>query len=257
MLTAERKELLLNRLRVEGRVVAKDIAVELSVSEDTVRRDLRELAGEGKLQRVHGGALPASPANANFSVRSDLALAGKIAVATAAAKLIVPFQTVVIDGGTTAQQLARRLPLDLQATVITHSPTIAIELVNHPNVEVFLIGGRLFKHSVVACGAVAAEGIERLRADLFFMGVTGVHPTEGLTTGDAEEAAIKRSFSHRCAETYVLASSEKIGAAASFTVVGLGQISGVITDRDANKKTLDALKKAGVAITIARPFARG
>ena len=251
MLTAERKELLLDRLRVDGRVVAKEIAVELLVSEDTIRRDLRELAGEGKLQRVHGGALPASPANASFSDRSDLALAGKIAVATAASKLILPGQTVVIDGGTTAQQLARRLPLDLHATVITHSPTIAIELVNHPSVEVFMIGGRLFKHSVVACGAVAAEGIERVRADLFFMGVTGVHPAEGLTTRDAEEAAIKRSFSQRCAETYVLASSEKIGAAASFTVVGLNQVAGVITDQEANNKTLKALKKSGVAITIA------
>jgi DeoR/GlpR family transcriptional regulator of sugar metabolism len=250
VLTAERKELLLDRLRIDGRVIAKAIAVELDVSEDTVRRDLRELAGEGKLQRVHGGALPASPANSNFSVRSDLALEGKAAVASTAAKLILPNQTVVIDGGTTAQLLARHLPLDLLATVITHSPTIAIELLNHSNIEVLIIGGRLFKHSMVTCGALASEAIERVRADTFFMGVTGVHPTEGLTTGDAEEASIKRSFSHRCAETYVLASSEKIGAAAPFNVVGLTQIAGVITDQSADRKTLKALEKKGVPVIV-------
>jgi DeoR/GlpR family transcriptional regulator of sugar metabolism len=89
-----------------------------------------------------------------------------------------------------------------------------------------------------------------VRADVFFMGVTGVHSTEGLTTGDAEEAAIKRAFVQRCAETYVLASSEKIGAASDFRVVGLRQVAGVITDQEANRKTLNALKKTGVSILI-------
>jgi DeoR/GlpR family transcriptional regulator of sugar metabolism len=251
VLTAERKALLLHRLGAVGRVVAKEVAAELNVSEDTVRRDLRELAADGKLQRVHGGALPASLANGDFSIRRELAPVEKAAIATVAAKLILPSQTVFIDGGTTAQQLARRLPIDLQATVLTHSPTIAVELINHPRIEVILIGGRLFKHSVVTCGAVAVEAIEHMRADVFFMGVTGVHATEGLTTGDAEEASMKRLISQRCAETYVLASSEKIGAAATFHVIALSEVTGVITDRNANKKTLAALKRKGVSITVA------
>jgi DeoR/GlpR family transcriptional regulator of sugar metabolism len=106
------------------------------------------LAQEGLLQRVHGGALPASPAVINFAGREHLASQGKIEIGRAAASMIQPGQVVILDGGTTARELARHLPRELRFTVVTHSPTIAIELVEHPSVEVILIGGRLFKHSV-------------------------------------------------------------------------------------------------------------
>ena len=105
----------------------------MGVSEDTIRRDLRELAQEGLLQRVHGGALPASPAIADFSGRELLAPDGKIAIGRAAARMVQRGQVVILDGGTTARQVARHLPLDLKATIVTHSPTIALELVNHPD----------------------------------------------------------------------------------------------------------------------------
>lgn len=248
MLTARRKELLLHMLATDGQIVAKSVAQTLELSEDTIRRDLRELAAEGKLQRVHGGALPASPAIADFAARTQLASSGKEKIGARAAHIVQTGQTVVIDGGTTAQQVARQLPLHLTATVITHSPTIALELVDHSDIEVILIGGRLFKHSVVTSGAIANEAIARIHADLFFMGVTGVHPTAGLTTGDAEEAATKRALSARCAETYVLASAEKLGAASPFSVVEFSDIAGVITDSDAPQATLAQLRALGVEV---------
>ncbi len=209
MLAAQRKDLILATLRSEGRVVAKELAAELDLSEDTIRRDLRELAAEGRLHRVHGGALPASPAIADFTVRTGIGQEAKVEVGRLAAGLVRPGQTVAVDGGTTALQLARHLPRDLVATVVTHSPTIAVELATHPSVEVIIVGGRLFKHSVVAAGAGAHEAIGRISADVFFLGVTGIHPVEGLTTGDADEAAIKRAWSQRSAETYVLGAARR------------------------------------------------
>ena len=83
---------------------------------------------------------------------------------------------------------------------------------SHRNIEVILIGGKLFKHSVVAVGAPAIENIRRIHADTYFMGVTGIHPEVGLTTGDFEEAHVKRALSASAAETIVLASSEKLNA---------------------------------------------
>ena len=118
---------------------------------------------------------------ADFAGRERIAPDGKVAIGRAAAKMIQSGQVVILDGGTTARQLARHLPPDLRATIITHSPTIALELVNHLNVEVILIGGRLFRHSVVAVGAAAIEAIAQVHADIYFMGVTGVHPKAGLT----------------------------------------------------------------------------
>ncbi|MCH1866346.1 DeoR/GlpR family DNA-binding transcription regulator [Nocardioides sp. CFH 31398] len=248
MLTAQRRDLVLATLREDGRVVAKDLAASLQVSEDTIRRDLRELAAEGLLHRVHGGALPVSPAIADFATRASISTGAKADLARLACGLVGHGQTIAVDGGTTARELARRLPADLRATVVTHSPTIAVELAEHPTVEVIIVGGRLFKHSVVAAGAVAHEAIGRVSVDLFFLGVTGIHPTAGLTTGDADEAAIKRAWSQRAAETYVLGSSEKIGAASAFEVVGLDAVTAVLTDAGAPARGVAELREAGVRV---------
>lgn len=248
MLAAQRKDLILATLRADGRVVAKDLAAELDLSEDTIRRDLRELAAEGRLHRVHGGALPASPAVADFAVRTGISTGAKVEVGRLAAGLVRPGQTVAVDGGTTALQLVRHLPADLAATVVTHSPTIAVELATHPTVEVIIVGGRLFKHSVVASGAAAHEAIGRISADVFFLGVTGIHPTAGLTTGDADEAAIKRAWSERSAETYVLGSAEKIGAASAFEVLPLDAVTAVLTDAAAPERAVEELRAAGVVV---------
>ncbi|MEV4807826.1 DeoR/GlpR family DNA-binding transcription regulator [Nonomuraea sp. NPDC049421] len=241
MLAAQRRELLLERLRLNGRIIAKDLAAELGISEDSIRRDLRDLAAAGLCQRVYGGALPASPAIADYATRQGVEVPGKQRVAAAAAALIRPGSTAILDGGTTALAVVRALPLDLRATVITHSPTVASALAEHHDVEVYLIGGRLFKHSMVACGAAAAEAARGLNADLFLLGVTGVHPEMGLTTDDADEAAMKRALARQAADTYVLGSAEKIGAASRFAVLPLTEVAGIVTDVDPAHATLRAL----------------
>lgn len=252
MLTQERKAHIQAVLRRDGRVVAKALSQELDLSEDTIRRDLRELASEGLLQRVHGGALPASPATAKFAARQTLATSAKMAIGRAAARLVRPRQVIFLDGGTTTVQMARSLPTDLVATVVTHSPSIAVELLEHPNVTVELIGGRLFKHSVVAVGATAIEAIARVRADTYFMGVTGIHPDIGLTTGDSEEAAVKRALSQHAAETVVLASREKLGAASPFVVVPVIEIGTIIVEADTPEALVAPYRAANVAIIFAQ-----
>jgi DeoR/GlpR family transcriptional regulator of sugar metabolism len=254
MLTTERRALILDVLRRDGRVIAKTLSQELGLSEDTLRRDLRELASEGLLQRVHGGALPASPATADLRARWAVATASKDSVARTAAAMVRPGQIVILDGGTTAVQMARHLPRDLRATVLTHSPTVAVELAEHPGIDVDIIGGRLFRHSMVAVGAVAAEAIAGIRADAFFMGVTGVHPEMGLTTGDPEEAAIKRALSRQSAETVVLASREKLGAASPFRIMPLTAIDVLVVERETPAETLAPYRDLGFAI-VTKPAA--
>lgn len=248
MLTSERKELIQRRLREEGRLVAKSFSQQLGVSEDTIRRDLRELAKDGLLQRVHGGALPASPAIADYSAREEIASASKAKLGRAAAKLIKPGQIVFLDGGTTNLQLARHLPLDLHATIITHSPSIAVELARHPLVEVELIGGRLFKHSVVTMGAASAEAISGIRADMFFMGATGVHAEAGVTTGNREEAAIKRLIAQRSAETILIATGDKLGAASPYSIIPMAEIATLVTEEGLPDTVLQAIKAAGPSV---------
>jgi DeoR/GlpR family transcriptional regulator of sugar metabolism len=251
VLPAQRRDLLLARLRSDGQIVAKDLAEELGISEDSLRRDLREMAAAGLCQRVYGGALPVSPAIGDYAARQAVATDSKQRVARRAAALIAPGSTVILDGGTTALQVARTLAPELDATIVTHSPTVIAELIDHPRVELYLIGGRVFKHSAVTSGAAAAEAAAAVNADLFLLGVTGVHAEAGLTTGDGDEAAMKRALARRAADTYVLASSEKIGAASQFSVLPLADVAGVITDADSDHATLRELERAGVAIVSA------
>ena len=251
MLTSQRKQLILERLRRDGQIIAKILSQELGLSEDTIRRDLRELAQEGHLQRVHGGALPASPAVADFAGRQEIATTGKVAIGRAAAALVRPGQVILLDGGTTAVQMARHLALDLRVTVVTHSPSVAVELVGHAGVEVILLGGRLFKHSVVAVGATVIEAAARIRADTFFMGVTGIHPEAGLSTGDLEEAHVKRALSQRAAETVVLASTEKLHTASPYVIAPIGEVSGMVVERDVPTEALAPFERLGISVTRA------
>ncbi|WP_097958445.1 MULTISPECIES: DeoR/GlpR family DNA-binding transcription regulator [Streptomyces] len=251
MLAAERRDHLLGLLAREGKIVAKDVAAGLGISEDSVRRDLRDLASEGLCQRVYGGALPASPAVVDYAARRTVAPDSKRKVAAVAAGLVRPGGSVILDGGTTALAVARALPQDLACTVITHSPTIVAALLDHRRAELFLLGGRIFKHSAVACGAAAVEAAQNVSADLCLLGVTGVHPDAGLTTADAEEAAMKRALSARAAETYVLASAEKIGTASRFRVLPWEKVGGLITDADADDPVVGQLTALGVEILTA------
>lgn len=251
MLTTQRKQLILDRLRQDGQIVATALSEALGVSEDTVRRDLRELAAEGLLQRVHGGALPASAAAGSLQVREQLAPQEKRALGRAGAALVQPGQVVILDGGTTSLQVVQHLPLHLRATVVTHSPAVAVALAAHTGVEVLVLGGRLFRHSMVNVGASVVEAASQLRADLYLMGVTGVHAEAGLTTGDFEEAAVKRVLHQRAAETVVLASADKLGAASAFTVAPLKALAGLVVTGDAPARVRSALKAAGAPLSVA------
>ena len=248
MLVGQRRAHLLRILDETGKIVAKDVATDLGVSEDSIRRDLRDLAAEGLCQRVYGGALPVSPAVVDYTTRHTVEPGGKRAVAATAAGLVRPGSTLILDGGTTALAVAEALPRDLECTVITNSPTVASALLQHPSADLFLLGGRVFKHSAVACGAAAVEAAQNVSADLCLIGVTGVHPEAGLTTGDAEDAAMKRALAARAAETYVLASSEKIGTASRYRVLPWGQITGIITDAAPTDDVIKQLSAVDIEI---------
>lgn len=230
MLSAQRKSHLLDLLAREGKVVAKTVARELGLSEDSIRRDLRELADEGRVVRVYGGALPVPPADRPIEQRSVLASESKKRVALRAAELIGPASTIVIDAGTTALELARVLPRSSDLTVITPSPVVALAVADRTDARLVLIGGEIDRYSLVAGGPLAMEAIQHLAADMFFVGATGVDPARGLTTGNLDDAVTKRAIAGRCEKTFVLASEEKIGAVSTFPVLELDRVAGIVVD---------------------------
>lgn len=248
MLSSQRKQQILALLAAENQVMSRELSLHFGVSEDSIRRDLRELAAEGLLQRVHGGALPVSAAIAPFETRKNVQIGSKQRIAQKAVQLIQPGQVVIIDGGTTTAEMVRCLPKELAFTAITHSPSIAIALVDCPLVDVIMLGGQLYRHSVVSVGSAVLESIARINADLFFMGVTGVHKTAGLTTGNYEEAGVKRALAARAAETVVMVSKEKLNSASAFAIGELSLASSLIFDGEPDEEMRGVLEKKQIAL---------
>lgn len=230
MLARERKAHLLAVLEREGRVVAKTIAAELRVSEDSIRRDLRELAEVGACVRVYGGALPAPDIERAIGERRDVAAASKERVARRALELIEDGDTLVIDGGTTASALARLLAPRRALTIVTPSPGVAMILAEQTEVNVVMVGGELGRRSMVNGGPMALEAASRIRADSFFLGAAGIDPEYGLTTGTVDDAATKRALAARSARTFVLASEDKIGVVSRVPILPLDEVARVLFD---------------------------
>jgi len=249
MLTAERKRYIIEVLRRDGKVIARALSEELGTSEDTIRRDLRDLSSEGKLQRVHGGALPLSPAASSFATRRDQSGPAKRAIAQAAAEMVRPGQVVLLDGGTTNLQVAELLPEMLEATVVTNSPPVAVALADHPHIEVILLGGRLDKHSVVTYGEVTLDGLRMVRPDLYFLGVCSLHPELGISTPNLDEAYLKRAMIAATAEVVALASPEKLNTAAPYIVGPLTDLTEIITSHGVDETTLRPYRDLGITVT--------
>jgi DeoR/GlpR family transcriptional regulator of sugar metabolism len=244
MLAAERRDLLVTRLRRDGKLVARELAAELGVSEESLRRDLREMAAAGLCQRVYGGALPVSPLlGTSHATRSEIAPESKQRVAERAASLISAGSIVILDGDTTGVAVARALRPNLAAKVITWSPFVATALVDHPSVQVFMLGGWVNKH-----GAVTAEAAGAVTADLYLLTCTGIHEKAGLTIDEPDLAAVQRILLSRAADAYVLGSIDKIGTAAPYTITGLSDVAGIVTDAPADHPTLQRLRQQGVNI---------
>ena len=230
MLTAERRQAILAQVERDGRVVASELVTSLGVSEDTVRRDLRDLSEQGLLHRVHGGALASAPPTSSFRHRLEVSPEEKAALAEAALPLLVSARVIVLDGGTTTLELARRLPLLYDGTVVTNSPPVASALANHPKAEVMLVGGRLLKDAQVAVGAAAVEAFHTVRADICVLGICSLHPDIGVTTLDDEEASVKRAMVASAGEVIALATAEKLRTASPWVVAQLADIDHLVTD---------------------------
>ena len=251
MLKIDRQAFILHQVNLHNQVLSAGLSQELDVSEDTIRRDLQELADNNKLIKVHGGALSLSFNDYHHPSTPIYAHAQKKLIARKAAALIQNDMFVMTTGGTTLIELARHLPPTLKATFISGSLPVALEYTHHPTIDVILIGGRLYKHSIVSVGAAAMESIARIHADLYFMGVTGVHPVAGLSTGDFEEAAIKRALAERARETVVLASQSKLRAASQFVIGELALAQTIVVERETDAALTEPIEAAGVTVVRA------
>jgi DeoR/GlpR family transcriptional regulator of sugar metabolism len=247
-LGAERRAVMLAVLARDGKLVASRLVEELGVSEDTVRRDLRDLAARGLVQRVHGGALPPAPQPGTFAHRSETATAEKAAIARAVADLVADARVLLMDGSTTNLEVARLLPGTRVGTILTNSPPIAAALADHPALEVVVIGGRMDKRAQVTVGATAVDAIRGVRADACVLGVCALHPEVGLTTDDLDEAEVKRAMVLSSGEVIAPATSDKLRAASAYLVAPVDEVTHIVAEPGATDDLLDPYRALGVSV---------
>ena len=257
ILAAERQQQILERLSCDGRVLAAALAEAFSTSEDTIRRDLRDLAGRGLCRRVYGGALPVSPASTSIQVRGGQAIDRKAALGRALAALVAPESFVFIDSGSTSLAAVKAFPEDLRLTAATNDPAIAAALSARTEVTVWLIGGRVSRAIGAALGGRTLVDVEALRPELALLGICALDPAGGIAAFDPEDAEIKRAILRNSGRVAVAVLNEKLETSAPFAVGPAESLDCVVLEADAPERIARAFAERGISVRRAQPAQAG
>ncbi|WP_120634597.1 DeoR/GlpR family DNA-binding transcription regulator [Ruegeria sp. EL01] len=247
----ERWDFVLKSLKKEGRLTTGELAEHFGISEDSARRDLRELASKGLIQRVHGAALPASSAAQPFASRYKIASRIKTRLAELAVAHLTEGQVVLFDGGTTNLAIAEQVPRSLCITAVTNSPQIAIALSKKPNVDIILIGGTFDPRSQTTIGSTVLETVQRIKADVCFVGVHGVDALRGLTTPYYDEATIKAAMIASGKKVIAAVTKDKVGFTSAYKIESVCSLDSLIAeDQQEVVQQLSCIEDAGVPVEL-------
>lgn len=209
MLKEERQKLIMREINLHNKVLSTDLSILFNISDDTIRRDLKELVEAGKVLKVHGGAVSPSFVS-TFSKQTDVYAAGeKKIIAEKALKLLKNNSVIVTEGGTTILEFARMIPDNFKATIFTISPQVAITLSEHSELDVITIGGKLVKNANLHTGSAVINRLAEIRADLCLLGANAFSVNDGLTDVDWEVVQVKKALIRSAKKVAVLAISEK------------------------------------------------
>lgn len=250
----ERRRIILDQLRLYGRVSVKELSDAMEVSAVTIRQDLRVLEEELLLERTYGGAVRREANTGipelSFHTRLSKKRPQKDAMAAAAAALVKDGYSVALDGSTTVYALAPLLKRYSKLTVITNSIIIAQQYLDTPSIAVLLPGGRMRRDSISIVGR--PEGLPDINLNIGFFGARGVSLVGEVTDIDQDEVAIKQAMLERCVTPVILTDGSKWGQVAPYTFARFAQISRLITTDDAPPEVVDEVRKAGPEVQIVR-----
>ncbi|HMM18784.1 DeoR/GlpR family DNA-binding transcription regulator [Proteiniphilum sp. UBA5480] len=238
MLKEERLKFIMKQINLHNKVLSVDLSVLLDVSEDTIRRDLKELSDSGHIIRVHGGAVSNSLVRPFITDTNVYALYEKREIASKAVKLIENNMTLLFEGGTTIFELTKIIPKKLTLTIFTISPQIAVSLSDYDNIRVFTIGGQLWKNHNIHIGSRTINELNRMSFDLCFMGINALSVERGLTDIDMEVVEVNKAMLNASSKNALLTISEKMNLTKRYQLSDMSDIDYLITELDRNDKLL-------------------
>lgn len=247
-----RQAAILERVSSDGSFQVSRVAEEFDVSEETIRRDIKEMERKGLLQRRHGGAtLPEAISDTPYQSRMRHNAAGKREIGKVIARLVHDGDSVLIETGTTATYIAQALRERRGLTVVTNSVDVARGLAFRPENEVYMAGGRLTPDDAASIGQHAIEYIARFRLKYAILSAAGVDLADGLMAHRVEEAEFSRAVMSR-AETVILAIDQtKFGKRGLVTIAPLSAADIIVTDAPPSREFQRALERDGVRIIVA------
>lgn len=248
MLKEERLKAIIREINLHNKVLSTDLSHLLNVSDDTVRRDLKELVDSGQILKVHGGAVSKSFVS-SFNVYSNIyALLEKQQIAAKAIGLLKNNMVVLTEGGTTILELAKSIPDKLHATFLTISPQVAITLSDHSNLEVITIGGKLNKNANLHVGASVVNQLSGFKADLCFLGANAFSAQDGLTDVDWEVVEVKKALIRSAKKVAVLSISEKLNTTQRIKICEINKVNYLVTELAPGNPLLQSYLKADLKI---------
>ena len=252
MLIEERRQYIVGLVQKHGRVLVEELSASLGISRITIRKDLDYLQERGLVSRTHGGAL--LPGNGAISDPTLQEKEGrhsqeKVRIAAAAVNLVQEGQCVLLDSGTTTTVIARALKRFSRLTIITNAVNIAGEL-SGTDFEVLLTGGSLRKNSFSLVGPLAEDMLHEMHADILFLGVDGFDLEVGLTTPNVMESRVNRAMVKASSLVVAVCDSTKFNRRSLSKIVDASVIHHVITDSGLPPETAEALRSAGIKLTL-------
>ncbi len=229
MLIEERQNHILKQINLYNKVHTSDLCTELSVSLDTIRRDLTDLEKSGKLVKVHGGAISIS-FHYPFQQPAVYAREKKKEIAIKTLELIEDGMIILAGGGTVMLELARMIPENLKGTFFTVSPLVALEVAQRSSVDVILISGKLARNSYICTGSSVIRQLSEIRVDLCLIGTNGISPNDGVTDTDWDVVQVKKEMIKRSKKLAVLSIAEKLGSVQNLSVCDLNDVDYLITE---------------------------
>jgi DeoR family transcriptional regulator, fructose operon transcriptional repressor len=251
----ERQQAIAELVTSKGRASVTELAQVYDVTTETVRRDLAALDRAGLVRRVHGGAVPVRALHvveAGVFERESTRADDKDAIARAAAEFFpISGGSVLLDAGTTTARVAAQIPSDREFTVVTNSVPIAARLAAVPSVALQLLGGRVRGLTQAAVGEQVLRVLDTLRVDVAFIGTNGISVRHGLSTPDAEEAAVKRAMVDSAGYVVVVADSSKAGREDLVSFAAIDRVDVLITDSGLDAEDKAQLAGHGVEVVVA------
>ncbi|MGN0228401.1 MAG: DeoR/GlpR family DNA-binding transcription regulator [Muribaculaceae bacterium] len=232
----KRMEQIMKYLQKNNRIHNMSMCEILGVSDDTLRRDLAQMEGKGLLTRVHGGAVPRSDTSVQILERYDTDRQAKQRMAEKLVAMLNYGDTILIDGGTSNLEVAKALPQDMELTVFTNSFPIAGELFSHERHHTIFLGGEVDNEGQVTLGISTYAELQKIHADWAIIGVSDVHPTQGLFCIKREEALIKSCILEHGRKRVVMASAKKLDRARIFKIADLADINYIVTDDESAQR---------------------